>query len=41
MFSYPISHLHFVTSKGKLQLVERVVMNAQFRERILPATYQQ
>ncbi len=37
MFSYTISHLHFVTPEGMLKLVDRVLMNARFTSRILPA----
>jgi hypothetical protein len=36
MFSYTISHLHFVTAKGLLQLVDRILLNDRFRRQILP-----
>jgi len=36
MFSYTISHLHFVTPKGLLKMVDRVLANVHFRERVLP-----
>ena len=36
MFSYTISHMHFVTAKGLLQLVDRILLNEHFQRKVLP-----
>lgn len=36
MFSYTISHLHFVTPQGLLRLIDRVLVNDHFKRKILP-----
>jgi hypothetical protein len=36
MISYSISHLHFVTAKGLLQFVDRILVNEHFRGEIMP-----